>query len=61
MDIGPKSQLKVENSIPGINHKAERNMMRFRLMILINELADIPVEDIDINNKNYFIEFKLFG
>jgi hypothetical protein len=36
-------------------------MMRFRLMILINELNDIPVDDIDINNKSYFIEFKLFG
>lgn len=35
--------------------------MRFRLMILINDLNDIPIEDIDINGKTYYMEFKLFG
>lgn len=42
MDIGHNTQLKVDNNIPIKNYNAERIMHRFRFIVILNEMRDIP-------------------
>ncbi|EAS01971.2 Lmbr1-like motif protein (macronuclear) [Tetrahymena thermophila SB210] len=59
LDIAPNTQLVVKNNQPKINNKVQKQLDRYRMMILLHYMRDIPIEREDYN-KNYFIEYTIF-
>ncbi|EGR33256.1 lmbr1-like conserved region family protein, putative [Ichthyophthirius multifiliis] len=58
LDLGLNVQLSINDNFPMISNKVQINLDRFRIMILLQYLRDIPLER--DQNANYYVEYIIF-
>ncbi|KRX09079.1 hypothetical protein PPERSA_01966 [Pseudocohnilembus persalinus] len=59
MDIRDNGRLIMENYQPRVQYQVEKKLYRYRLLIMFDNLMEIP-DNIDFT-KNYYIQYELFG
>ena len=58
IELGPNSNIITKDDCPIRNDEIINKMIRFRFIIYLNEIDEIPTADCGVN---YFMEFSIFG